>query len=92
MGFGDVCIEGNALTVLKRIKKSEIDRSVIGNIIIEITDRVTSFENYKELRNMRSWDEIRDICEVGEGFQLQQRNSSGVSEADDFAGKIEELN
>ncbi|MBA0731133.1 hypothetical protein Golax_025894 [Gossypium laxum] len=41
MGFGDVCIEGNALTVLKRIKKSEIDILVIGNIIIEIMDRVT---------------------------------------------------
>lgn len=36
IGFGDVCVKGDALTVLKRIETSEINRSIICNKINEI--------------------------------------------------------
>ncbi|KAG8490634.1 hypothetical protein CXB51_013838 [Gossypium anomalum] len=43
MGFQNQVVEGNALTVIKKIKSDLMDRSVIGNIIYEIQRRNHNF-------------------------------------------------
>ncbi|KAK5812958.1 hypothetical protein PVK06_028404 [Gossypium arboreum] len=36
MGFQDLVVEGDTLTIIKKLKLVSVDRSVIGNIISEI--------------------------------------------------------
>ncbi|MBA0618675.1 hypothetical protein Godav_027983 [Gossypium davidsonii] len=43
MGFRKMCVEGKALTMIKRIKFIENDRSIIGNIPKEINNRSYRF-------------------------------------------------
>lgn len=46
MGFSEVCLEGDALNVLKKLRTLRNDRSVIGNTISEINSRATRFKNF----------------------------------------------
>ncbi|MBA0875190.1 hypothetical protein Goshw_027687 [Gossypium schwendimanii] len=43
MGFRDLVVEGDCLTVIKKLKSDSVDRSVIGNIISEIQRKKLSF-------------------------------------------------
>lgn len=45
MSFRDLVVEGDALTVVKKIRLDSKDRSVIGNIIDEIKGKRTSFNH-----------------------------------------------
>ncbi|MBA0839171.1 hypothetical protein Goarm_004931 [Gossypium armourianum] len=39
MGFQDICVEGDALTVIRKLNFAEEDRSCISNLIQEIKGR-----------------------------------------------------
>ncbi|MBA0822290.1 hypothetical protein Goarm_019099 [Gossypium armourianum] len=43
MGFQDICVEGNALTVIRRLNSAEEDRSCISSVIQEINGRAPKF-------------------------------------------------
>ncbi|KAK5845007.1 hypothetical protein PVK06_001158 [Gossypium arboreum] len=43
MGFRDMAVEGDTLTVIKKLKSDLVDRSVIGNIISEIQRKKLKF-------------------------------------------------
>ncbi|MBA0667210.1 hypothetical protein Goklo_000327 [Gossypium klotzschianum] len=43
MGFRDLVVEGDALTIIKKLKSDSVDRSVIGNIVSEIQRKRLSF-------------------------------------------------
>ncbi|MBA0851078.1 hypothetical protein Goshw_012703, partial [Gossypium schwendimanii] len=45
MGFQDLVVEGDALTVIKKLKSELVDRSTIDNIINEIQRKIFSFVN-----------------------------------------------
>ncbi|KAA3463976.1 reverse transcriptase [Gossypium australe] len=45
MGFQDVCIEGDALSVIRKLKAAEEDRSCISNLIKEIKGKVVNFRS-----------------------------------------------
>lgn len=44
LGFCDVCIEGDAQTIIKKVNMEEIDRSTIGTIIDEIRPKNRDFD------------------------------------------------
>lgn len=43
MGFREVDIEGDSLKIVKKLVSHELDRSISGNIILEIKERIHSF-------------------------------------------------
>ncbi|KAA3486627.1 reverse transcriptase [Gossypium australe] len=43
MGFQNICIEGDALTTIRKLKSAEEDRSCISSLIKEIKGRVSNF-------------------------------------------------
>lgn len=45
LGFREVCIEGDALIVIKSINAVEEDKSRISNLIIEIKGRTPNFRS-----------------------------------------------
>ncbi|MBA0662412.1 hypothetical protein Goklo_006541, partial [Gossypium klotzschianum] len=45
LGFRDVCVEENTLTVVKKLKSTEEDRSNISNLIKDIKGRVPKFRS-----------------------------------------------
>ncbi|MFQ6641008.1 hypothetical protein Gotur_016694 [Gossypium turneri] len=45
MGFQDICIEGDALTIIRKLNSAEEDRSCISNLIKEITGRGYNFRS-----------------------------------------------
>ncbi|MFQ6651539.1 hypothetical protein Gotur_023825 [Gossypium turneri] len=45
MGFQDICIEGDALTIIRKLNSAEEDRSCISNLIKEIKGRGYNFRS-----------------------------------------------
>ncbi|KAK5818355.1 hypothetical protein PVK06_023290 [Gossypium arboreum] len=51
MGFQDICVEGDALTIIRKLNFAEEDRSSISSLIKEIKGRVFNFRslNFKHV-------------------------------------------
>ncbi|KAG8485123.1 hypothetical protein CXB51_021760 [Gossypium anomalum] len=47
LGFQDICIEGDALTVIRKLNAAEDDRSCISNLIKEIKERSYKFRRVR---------------------------------------------
>lgn len=45
LGFSKITVEGDSLTVLKKLRNSEADRSIIGGLIDEIKERSRAFSS-----------------------------------------------
>ncbi|MBA0715824.1 hypothetical protein Golax_014705 [Gossypium laxum] len=82
LGFRDVCVEGDALTVIRKLRDRENDKSVIGNLVNEIKIEVQgsgdlSFIMLHErlihwhMRWLQKVDSMRNLCI---GWKRSQRN------------------
>ncbi|MBA0678353.1 hypothetical protein Goari_019706 [Gossypium aridum] len=69
MSFRDLVVEGDALTVIKKLRLDSKDRSVIGNIIDEIKGKRTSFDHLSFEYTLRKRGEVSYYhAESGDGF------------------------
>ncbi|MBA0853264.1 hypothetical protein Goshw_015455, partial [Gossypium schwendimanii] len=54
LGFQDICVEGDSLTVVKKLNDEHNDRSEIADIIKELKSRYSRFRNISFRHTFRS--------------------------------------
>ncbi|MBA0554275.1 hypothetical protein Golob_013390, partial [Gossypium lobatum] len=76
LGFQDICVEGDSLTVVKKLNDEHNDRSEIADIIKELKNRYSRFRNISFRHTFRS----ANGAAHGIAFYGQQYDSYWVEE------------